>query len=97
MFKRLKVIPVCVQSCRLQQQSFLQTFPGWNIMTLLSTLHDYDYNVADDDNDDVAGDDDDYDDDNDDDDYADDASMFRQPLPSRQGLLRPSPLPRPSW
>ena len=91
MFKRLKV---CVQSCRLQQQSFLQTFPGWNIMTLLSTLHDYDYNVADDDNDDVA-DDDDYDDDNDGND--DDAPFFRQPLPSRQGLLRPSPLPRPSW
>ena len=90
MFKRQKVIPVCVQSCRLQQQSFLQTFPGWNIMTLLSTLHDYD--VADDDDDDVADDDD-----NDDDDYADDAPIFRQPLPSRQGLLRPSPLPRPSW
>ena len=90
MFKRLKVIPVCVQSCRLQQESFLQTFPGWNIMTLLSTLHDYDYNVADDDNDDVA-------DDDDNDGNDDDASIFRQPLPSRQGLLRPSPLPRPSW
>ena len=57
---------------------------------LLSTVPDYDDNVAD--NDDVADDDD-----NDDDDYADDASIFRQPLPSRQGLLRPSPLPRPSW
>ena len=95
MFKRLKVIPVCVQSCRLQQQSFLQTFPGWNIMTLLSTLHDYDYNVADDDDNDDDNDGDDNDDDNDGND--DDAPMFRQPLPSRQGLLRPSPLPRPSW